>query len=550
MFLFLLSLQWIGIFVFITEILYILEQKNSKLQTILLVLCFAGLINTVGYLFEMTSTTPEMALMAVKFIYVGKPFIVLSMFFLVAEFCHINIKMWLKYLLVLIHVTIPVAVSGTEIHKLFYSDIGYTQEGIFPHLVLGHGPVYWVYIVQTFLYGITMGVMLKRFHKRSKLKSQRTQIYLMYTMVSVSLLGLILFMTGVTQGYDATAISYLVGTILLSISLYKYNLLDVVSVAKDIAIDQINDGMIVADTENRILYCNQVAKNICPVIEGNNQAAIDELLEKLWKKAKKGSNLHQDKAVFSVSRKEITNNDEVAGILYVLIDVTDSYNYTLRLEEDVRKKTEHLRSMHRSVTLGLANVIESRDTDTGGHVKRTSDVVKIFVEELKKCERLEDYSDSFFEDVINAAPMHDLGKIGVPDHILNKPGKYTPEEYEAMKTHSKIGADIIAKILENSSDMRFRQVAMNIAHFHHEKWDGSGYPVGLKGAQIPVEARIMALADVFDALVSARCYKKQMSYDEAFKIIKESLGSHFDAELGEHFLECRSKLEEYYNSVQ
>ena len=146
--------------------------------------------------------------------------------------------------------------------------------------------------------------------------------------------------------------------------------------------------------------------------------------------------------------------------------------------------------------------------------------------------------------------MHDLGKIAVSDLILNKPGKFTPEEFEEMKKHAEKGADIVGQILDGVEDEEFVRVAKNVAHYHHEKWNGEGYPEHLSGIGIPPEARIMALADVFDALVSKRCYKDKMDYDRAFGIIEESLGSHFDPELGKWFLKCRPELEAFYDGLE
>lgn len=151
---------------------------------------------------------------------------------------------------------------------------------------------------------------------------------------------------------------------------------------------------------------------------------------------------------------------------------------------------------------------------------------------------------------LKAAPMHDLGKIAVDDRVLRKPGSFTPEEFEEMKKHSEKGAEIVTQILDGVNDEEFVAIARNITHYHHEKWNGQGYPEQLSGIDIPLEARIMALADVFDALVSKRCYKEKMDYDKAFEIIEESLGSHFDPELGKLFLKCRENLEAYYDSVE
>ena len=145
--------------------------------------------------------------------------------------------------------------------------------------------------------------------------------------------------------------------------------------------------------------------------------------------------------------------------------------------------------------------------------------------------------------------MHDLGKIAVDDVILRKPGKFEPEEYEQMKKHSAEGAKIVSQVLFNVDDEEFVQTAVNVAHYHHEKWNGKGYPEGLKEKEIPIEARIMAFADVFDALVSKRCYKESFTFDKAFEIIKNDLGNHFDPELGSVFIQCRSKFENYYSSL-
>lgn len=213
----------------------------------------------------------------------------------------------------------------------------------------------------------------------------------------------------------------------------------------------------------------------------------------------------------------------------------------------LEERTRHITHIQQQMILGMAAMVESRDMSTGGHIRRTSTVVKIFAERLTKnnC----GLSRSFLDRVIRAAPMHDLGKIAVDDMILRKQGKFTDEEYEQMKKHSAEGARIVNQILEGVEEKDFIETAVNVAHYHHEKWNGKGYPEELAGTDIPVEARIMALADVFDALVSRRCYKEAFTYEKAFGIIEESLGSHFDPELGKIFIECRPELCEFYDGM-
>jgi putative two-component system response regulator len=220
-------------------------------------------------------------------------------------------------------------------------------------------------------------------------------------------------------------------------------------------------------------------------------------------------------------------------------------NFNAELQEEVAEKTEHIMEMHDNLILSLAIMVEGRDNSTGGHIRRTSDSVRILVNEIKQGNEFH-LNKQFCRDLIKAAPMHDLGKITINDAILRKPGRFTPEEYEIMKSHSGEGAKIVHEILKGTDDDEFRKIAENVAHYHHERWDGKGYPEGLKGDEIPLEARIMAIADVYDALVSKRAYKERMSFEEADRIIMESMGSQFDKKLMPYYVAARPKLEAYY----
>lgn len=543
---FLIVLQCLGIIVFALEILFILRQRNSKLQMLTLMLCISSLVNMFGYLLEMQTTTKETALVAVKIVYLGKPFIMLSMLFLVLEYFKIPLKSWLKYLLVGIHGAVTLLVLTCEHHNLFYTTIGYTKSGLFPHLVLGHGIVYVIFIGLMWAYAFLILFIILKCQKRTWSRKQRSHIRCMYMMLAVSLLGITLFILKLTAGYDTTAVAYLIGTLFLSLSLFKYNLLNVMEVAKETAMDRFADGVVVIDDECFILYSNDTARKLFGNFRSMDARETKALIGEWKKKSENDEALYCQGRVFHPSENDVFDGKKRVGTLYMFKDITDSFYYTARLEADVRKKTEHLSILQRNITLGLADMIESRDTDTGGHVKRTSDVVRIFVNKLEEIGYLDEEGASFGENVINAAPMHDLGKIGMADSILNKPGKFTYDEYEEMKGHARKGAEMIQKMLSGTEDEEFKRVAVNMAHFHHEKWDGTGYPAGLKGSEIPVEARIMALADVFDALVSRRCYKTEMSYEQAFTIVRESLGVHFDEKLGRHFLECEKELVDYY----
>ncbi len=188
----------------------------------------------------------------------------------------------------------------------------------------------------------------------------------------------------------------------------------------------------------------------------------------------------------------------------------------------------------------LAHLAEARDLETGNHILRTQAYVRMLAMQLRSHPKFSEIlTPRNIELLTRSAPLHDIGKVGIPDHILLKPGKLTKEEMSIMQTHARIGAEAIEKAEDDvAMPVPFLTFAKQIANFHHEKWDGSGYPDGLKGEEIPVSARLMALADVFDALITARVYKPAMSYEKAREIILEGRGTHFDPDVVDAFIAC------------
>ena len=204
----------------------------------------------------------------------------------------------------------------------------------------------------------------------------------------------------------------------------------------------------------------------------------------------------------------------------------------VELSENIRRQMAERNAMQSHVIDELAALIETRDGSTGGHVNRTKRYVELIAREMQRRGLHTDVlSDEAVERIVNAAPLHDIGKIAVPDRILQKPGRLTPEEFEEMKLHAAKGGEMVRSILGNLDDKAFLQTASEIATSHHERWDGKGYPNRIADEAIPLPARIMSVADVFDALVSERCYKQPMPPDEAFRIIEEERGRQFDPEI-------------------
>ncbi|MCP4402680.1 MAG: two-component system response regulator [bacterium] len=213
------------------------------------------------------------------------------------------------------------------------------------------------------------------------------------------------------------------------------------------------------------------------------------------------------------------------------------------LEELVRERTEEVLLTQEVVFESLATLAEYRDPETGGHIKRTQNYIKTLAQYLRDLPRFEAYLDkSTVELIYKSAPLHDIGKVGVPDNILLKPGKLTPEEFEEMKKHTIYGRNAIQAAERKMRSTSFLRFAGEIAYSHHEKWDGSGYPEGLDGDDIPISGRLMALVDVYDALISKRVYKPPFPHKKAVSIIAEGRGTHFDPDLVEAFLTLASEF--------
>ena len=214
------------------------------------------------------------------------------------------------------------------------------------------------------------------------------------------------------------------------------------------------------------------------------------------------------------------------------------------LEEEVLKRTREVQMIQDVTIVAMASLAETRDNETGNHIRRTQNYVRVLAKQMQTHPRFRDVlTDETIELLYKSAPLHDIGKVGIPDRILLKPGKLTPEEFEIMKTHTTLGRDaILAAEARLDVSNSFLSLAREIAYSHQEKWDGSGYPEGLSGDDIPVSARLMAVADVYDALISRRVYKAPLSHDDAVAVIVEGSGAHFDPDLVTGFVELESEF--------
>ncbi len=247
-----------------------------------------------------------------------------------------------------------------------------------------------------------------------------------------------------------------------------------------------------------------------------------------------------DEDVKTFRKLGIQTGDEIENLYLSAERLTKNQAEQMR---SIRKLSESTFKMQDGLIVTMADLVESRDSDTGAHVQKTAAYVKIIVEGLKaKGYYAGKITPKFISDVVRSAPLHDIGKIHIPDEVLNKPGKLTDEEYEIMKTHAAAGKRIMENAISTVEGDNYLKEARNMAGYHHERWDGKGYPEGIHGEVIPLSARIMAVADVFDALTSPRVYKPAFSLEKSLAILEEGKGTQFDPKCVEVFMEALSEV--------
>lgn len=551
--------------------LKIFDVRNSVTQFInLLVIVVCNL----GFFFLSISTDLGEAIIAQKMAYVGATFMPLFFFLMVLEICHIKINKILSAVLVLIQCVLYGFVCTIGKNNLFYSNVSLKITNGTATIVRDYGPLHILNPITMFIYlGAAIAVIVYTLIKKKNINRRGTIALIVLSVLAV---GSYVFEKVIDLEYEIIPMAFVILMMGALIPIYKHNIYTVYE-KEDIINEQLGKvGFISFDKNLAYQGCNKCFAGVFPEISkyhiGNKldgcSSELQEIIEQIVQfnefhdgSSKKHAHIPLESfwlndRCYEGTIHSITNTfGFLKGFAVELKDNTADRmviklkeQYNEELAKDVEEKTKRIYRIQQKTILGMAQMVESRDLSTGGHIKRTSHVVRIFAKKLIASNY--DVDEKFMKLVIRSAPMHDLGKIGVDDAVLRKQGKFTDEEYAKMKEHSEIGYRMVKEILEGVEEPDFVRVAENVAHYHHEKVNGTGYPHGLKGDEIPVEARIMALADVFDALVSKRCYKDAFTYDKAFEIIEHDSGTHFDAELAKIFISCRPELEEYYNRTR
>ena len=555
-------------FVSLIELIIFYTISANKINKNYLMLYCSTILSNFGYTLLIYSSSLSTALMGDLLSYIGSIFTIVFVLILVADMCNCRFPVVLRLILFIFALTFSVLIGTTRQTNLFFVNPQISR--LYDMTVIIHkiGPAMAFYII--YLGGVNLAAISIVIHAiLTKRKVSKVTLWILLCML---LFGTLIYVIPMMLGVQ---INFMPFTYVLMESIFifftaradTYDLpLNLMNVYKNRG----GYGYIAFDNRMHLLGCDDFALSLFPELD---TVAIDSVLsdscsdviKKIHYKDSDWNWLeHTNKDFSIVTEKQsaiatihpIMANKKRIGYLIELRDDTEQQNYikgintyNKELARMIGEKTRQVTDMQDSIIKGMAIMVESRDNSTGGHILRTSDTIQIFADELLKHKLLPQITTNFCKLLIKAAPMHDLGKIAVDDSILRKPGKFTPEEYEEMKKHAAEGAGIVKKILGETNDPEFEKIAVNVAHYHHEKWDGTGYPEHLHGEEIPLEARIMALADVFDALVSKRCYKDAKSFDEAFDIIKNDLGKHFDPVIGQAFIDCRPQLEMYYRAM-
>lgn len=523
---------------------------------------------TIGYLARNLAETKEAIIMANNLVYIDGTF--LPAIFLLCAMRTFKVKTptFLKAIVSLAALAHLLLVWFGSTNGLYYKTVEFINGPYGAYMVYEDGPLKFLHFV--FLVPITLGLFVVLIHAfRHPEKCSRLAV-LSYFLIGISTLGVYIFDLFKESYYQVVPIVYAIVSWMIAMSYNKnfiHNVDEIVSTVHDTGSLR---GYIAFDLRTRFLGANHMAMSIVPDLR---YAYLDKVLDakkvpdakffyELIEKFEAGSSEPEflkigDKTYkCQVAYFYAKKNESTKGFLLEISDDTSNRNYlefvsnyNETLTQAIKSQTSNIRAIQAKVVLGLADMIESRDQSTGSHVKRTSDIIQILVDVMKENE-IGVLNRIFAEDIIRAAPMHDLGKISIDNSILCKPGKLTDEEYAIMKTHPVKSGEIVHAILKGVEEPHFVSVAYNVARHHHERWDGKGYPDGLAGEKIPLESRVMAIADVYDALVSKRCYKEPMSFKQAYTVMMANMGTQFDPMMETVFVLARPQLETYYKSLE
>ncbi len=529
----------------------------------------------LGFWLKTQVNTPEGAMVSFCFIYLDSTVLYSIMVFLMLSTIGIRPQRWFKLLVYTAAFAHLALVWSNAFTQLYYRriELDKAETGTITH-VIGGPLILFHYIYLILIFSLLAGIVVIGLFRQGTFSRRSFFTYSLIVGAALVLYGLELILD---LKYSLLPFLYIVGDVIIALRYEHIHSHELSSIfaqkltqrnANKMEKPESQRGYAAFDIHLRYLCRNERILDFWPELETQR---VDEMISSSSRLRnvfysmiiafqKRGESSYtfrlEDKTVVcEISTFSFNRPDKPRGYFFEVRDTTREQalmdqvaENNVSLEQMVTEKTGNILAMQGKLVSGMANLIENRDNNTGGHVKRTSDIIRIIIDEIRSRNH-PDIDEKLANDIVRAAPMHDLGKISIENSILNKPARLTPEEYEIMKTHASKSSEIVMILLKGVEEEHFVNVAYHVARYHHERWDGKGYPEKLSGTMIPIEARIMAVADVYDALSSKRCYKEAMQPDQAARIMLEGMGTQFDPSMKPVFLACREKLEAYYRTV-
>ncbi len=535
--------QLIGLALTVGLIVLVWKQKHSNMRTLLQWNSIGVALYLLSYLYEMAATTPQEALLACIYEHFAMSAIVVLTAQFASEYCESRLNHWIRHGLFMGIGLCTLLILTAKFHPLIVTRYWLADSGRgFGLLGSDKGIFYYIYAAFAGLIILLAAVdaVMAFFRADSAKKKSSCAVLLLACLLSMG------FVASRVLEFPGGSIMLIFMIACFLVLTARYKIFDLSTVAKDNILQAISEAIVVLNSDGEVIYCNKVAEESFSEL---SSAAKDDFVAGILRS--EGKSFSYGEKDYEWKSNGIYNGRLFEGVALCVSDVTnlksDNRMLSTKVDEQMRKIREQSRKLAESqqlIIISMAELIDSRG-QSGEHFKRTSAIVALLARTLQARGYFSNtLTESFIDRLTKAAPLYDIGKIVIPDTILQKPGRFTPDEFEIMKAHTTEGGRLIRSTLYRLEDKKFTDMAYDIATYHHEKYAGGGYPAGISGEAIPLSARIIAIADVFDELISERPYKTAMPLANAFKMIEAGKGTHFDPVVTDVFVSLRARIEE------
>lgn len=551
-------LYTVCLFVSVAGFVFICLQEVSREQKISLLTTGVMAVICLGYWFEISSVSVFGVVTARKIQFLGECHFYFLMLLYFMLYCKRRLNRKLEFVLLGINFILMIYMFNFDNTEYIYKSYRLVFNNGVPTLQVSYAPGFYICSAVLGLYCLSMIIIaFMRIINSKKIEKLKMMCLLSTVLITC---GSYFVNKVFNISFNVLPVGMVISECILVALFYISKVKDVNTIAREYVFDTLDDGIIILDANQCYKDANKVAMHLFPELMAIKYSKTLRHVSSYFKELLgEGSGsqhkIYKSGRCYQPAVRKVYYKKKITGYVIWFDDISEqekhlefSQNYQKNLEHEVDKKTIQVHQMQENMIFGFADIVENRDFVTGGHVKRTSAYVEAVVCELKKKNVFSTIlTDEYLNQIRLAAPLHDIGKVAISDSILNKPGRLTKDEFEKMKTHTTIGGKVIDETIMFVEEPEYYTIAKDVAMYHHEKWNGQGYPEGLAGEQIPLSARIMAVADVFDALVTDRPYKDAYTLDTAFDIIEQESGKQFDPDIVNVFMEIRPQIEHIYN---